>query len=202
MDNTLLILVFGGTNYTTVPMPMKQLDVNKSLQVGDIVYRVSTPSPTGGITTADSNGASVTEILGVVKQITDWNNGNGSGGGNYGVINGSTSTGVVNAIFPIDLDGDEVNEIGNNSTYWVEGWTDEDPPAIIQTGTGSYAVVIDNYSFETITPTINDYYFFTKDNTVNQTSMTGYYGEVEFRNNSTKKAELFSIACDITESSK
>ena len=33
-------------------------------------------------------------------------------------------------------------------------------------------------------------------------SILGYYGEVEFKNNSAKKAELFAAACEMSESSK
>ena len=105
---------------------------------------------------------------------------------------------------PITFDVFKVrtNEIGNDSVYWVSGWTDTEPIDIIPQGKGSYAIVIDNAGFESITPTLNDYYFFAKENSVNQATMKGYYGEVEFKNNSTEKAELFSIACDIIESSK
>ena len=202
MDSTLLILVFGGTNYTTVPTPVKQFSVNKSMQVGDVVYKVSNTSSTGGISTADTNGSSTLTKLGIIKQIVDWNNGNGAASTNHGIINGSASTGIANAIFPIDLDGDGNNEIGNDSVYWESGWTDTEPIGIISQGKCSYAIVIDNAGFDTVTPTLNDYYFFAKENSVNQATMKGYYGEVEFKNNSTSKAELFSIACDITESSK
>ena len=43
---------------------------------------------------------------------------------------------------------------------------------------------------------------FSKDNKVNLGSLLGYYSEVEFRNNSIDKAELFSVASDFIESSK
>jgi len=43
---------------------------------------------------------------------------------------------------------------------------------------------------------------FSKDNAVNTASILGYYGIAKFRNNSTKKAELYSAACEISESSK
>ena len=33
-------------------------------------------------------------------------------------------------------------------------------------------------------------------------SILGYYGEVEFKNNSKEKAEIFATACEISESSK
>ena len=202
MDSTLLILVFGGQNYNTVSDKI-QLSVNKSMQVGDVVYKVSTPSSTGGITTADTDGSSTLQKLGVIKQITDWNNGNGAASANYGTINGNTNTGIAAAMFPIDLNGAGISEIGNSNVYWDDdgsiSWNED---GIIINGHGSYAVVIDNDGYTDVVPGISDYYFFAKDNSVNLTSMAGYYGEVEFKNNSTSKAELFSIACDITESSK
>ena len=43
---------------------------------------------------------------------------------------------------------------------------------------------------------------FSKDNKANMSSLLGYYASVEFRNNSTDKAELFSVGTVFTESSK
>ena len=51
-------------------------------------------------------------------------------------------------------------------------------------------------------PTSTSFVFFTKDNNVNVSQMRGYYGEVEFKNNSTVKAEMFSATCEVVESSK
>ena len=42
----------------------------------------------------------------------------------------------------------------------------------------------------------------SKDNKVNLASLLGYYASVKLRNNSTTKAEMYSVACDINESSK
>lgn len=53
-----------------------------------------------------------------------------------------------------------------------------------------------------ITPPSESFIFFSKDNKYNMSSLTGYYGEVEFRNNSTTQAELFATACETVESSK
>ena len=44
--------------------------------------------------------------------------------------------------------------------------------------------------------------FFSKDNIANETTALGYYAEVKLRNDSTTEAELFSIGCDMFESSK
>jgi len=43
---------------------------------------------------------------------------------------------------------------------------------------------------------------FAKDKRVNTSSLLGYYASVKFVNNSTSKAELFSIGSEISESSK
>jgi len=51
-------------------------------------------------------------------------------------------------------------------------------------------------------PTTSDFVFFSKDNKVNTTSLLGYYASVKFFNKSEEKAELFSIGCEIAESSK
>ena len=51
-------------------------------------------------------------------------------------------------------------------------------------------------------PTTNHFIFFSKDNIANMTTTLGYYAEVTLKNNSTQEAELFSIGCDIFESSK
>ena len=51
-------------------------------------------------------------------------------------------------------------------------------------------------------PSYNDFFFFSKDNSINMSSILGYYGEVEFKNNSREKAEIFSTACGLSESIK
>ena len=51
-------------------------------------------------------------------------------------------------------------------------------------------------------PSASDFIFFGKDRLVNESSIVGYYGEFTFKNNSKQKAELFTAACEVTESSK
>ena len=51
-------------------------------------------------------------------------------------------------------------------------------------------------------PAIGDFMFFAKDKQVNVSGLLGYYASVNFVNNSTKKAELFAIGSEISESSK
>ncbi len=43
---------------------------------------------------------------------------------------------------------------------------------------------------------------FSKDNKVNMANMLGYYASVEFKNDSTEKAELFAAGAEVHESSK
>ena len=192
MTNDLLVLIFGGANDNTVTEI--QLRPNPSMQVGDTVYKVSSPSSTGGVTTADVAGSSTLQKLGTIKQIRDWNDKNGTSSTNYSLIGGDQDTGEALYIYPIDLDGDGDPEGYGAGTYFPAGG--------FSNGYGSYAIVIENPTYIGDTPTINDYFFFSKDNGVNLTSITGYYAEVEFKNNSTEKAELFATACEITESSK
>ena len=51
-------------------------------------------------------------------------------------------------------------------------------------------------------PTTSHFIFFSKDNVANMSSALGYYAEVKLKSNSTAEAELFSVGCDIFESSK
>lgn len=43
---------------------------------------------------------------------------------------------------------------------------------------------------------------FQKNQSVNTSGLKGYYAEVKFVNNSTEKAELFSVSAEVDESSK
>ena len=51
-------------------------------------------------------------------------------------------------------------------------------------------------------PTVGHYFFFQKSQVVNSTTLTGYYADVHFVNNSKRKAELFSVGSEIFESSQ
>lgn len=51
-------------------------------------------------------------------------------------------------------------------------------------------------------PTANDYVFFSKSNEQELSSLLGYYAETQLVNNSTDKAELFSVAIEVEQSSK
>ena len=67
---------------------------------------------------------------------------------------------------------------------------------------GTQAIIIADTPPTTIMPTIDDFIFFSKDNKANLSSILGYYALVEFVNDSKTEGELFSVGCDIFESSK
>jgi hypothetical protein len=72
----------------------------------------------------------------------------------------------------------------------------------IQQWDGTQASIICNIEPTTTPPTTVDFIFFSKDNKANLSSMLGYFASVEFRNNSKTEGELFSVGCEIFESSK
>ena len=53
-----------------------------------------------------------------------------------------------------------------------------------------------------VPPTSDSFVFFSKNNTIHSSSTKGYYSLIEFKNNSTSPIELFSIGCNVSESSK
>tara|TARA_R110002020_G_scaffold358604_1_gene571226 strand:+ start:241 stop:627 length:387 start_codon:yes stop_codon:yes gene_type:complete len=76
----------------------------------------------------------------------------------------------------------------NNNLITVEGEDGLDEPQALNMGGG---------------PALNpSFFFFAKDNRANLSSIAGYFGKAIFKNNSTESAELFTAACDLTQSSK
>ena len=53
-----------------------------------------------------------------------------------------------------------------------------------------------------ITPPADAFLMFSKDKVANNTSLVGYFAEVKLSNNSTDKAELFSLGSEVASSSK
>jgi len=66
-------------------------------------------------------------------------------------------------------------------------------------GSSTINCVIDNLLTR---PTTASYFLFGKDNRANMSTLAGYYAEVEFVNDSTEYAEIFSVGSEIVESSK
>ena len=57
-----------------------------------------------------------------------------------------------------------------------------------------------NQYFAQLVP--QSFIMFSKDNKANMANILGYYASIEYRNNSTDKAELFATGVDVHESSK
>ena len=51
-------------------------------------------------------------------------------------------------------------------------------------------------------PISGNFIMFAKDRSANMSSLLGYYAKFRIKNNSTSKAEMYSISADIAESSK
>ena len=70
--------------------------------------------------------------------------------------------------------------------------------------TEEYELVVDASGLQGSAPNATtDFIFFSKDNTINSSSVLGYYSEVKFENNSNEEnSELFSVGFEVTESSK
>ena len=66
-----------------------------------------------------------------------------------------------------------------------------DPILISQIGYGGAIFVLSN-----------SFISFAKEKKINTSSLLGYYADVKFVNDSTEKAELFSVSSEIAESSK
>lgn len=49
---------------------------------------------------------------------------------------------------------------------------------------------------------VGAFLLFSKDNQFELSSIVGYYNSIRLKNNSKKKAELFAVSVDVTESSK
>ena len=72
----------------------------------------------------------------------------------------------------------------------------------IAPGTTVETIININEDGDLQSPPDGSFIFFSKDNKYNMSSLSGYYGEVQFKNNSTTNAELFATSCEIVESSK
>ena len=65
------------------------------------------------------------------------------------------------------------------------------------------SIEVDNGSIAMTTlDNAGDFIMFAKDSSVNLSGLVGYFAEVTIKNNSTKKAEMYCVASEITPSSK
>ena len=89
----------------------------------------------------------------------------------------------------------------NNNTGFITGTQNLTEFGIVTNISGNI-ITVEMDDALVSAPTLQDFILFSKDNAANMASILGYYGEVEFKNNSTSKAELFATSCEVAESSK
>lgn len=73
--------------------------------------------------------------------------------------------------------------------------------AIVFNG-NNWDIVVEYDDAKVSLPVIGDYISSQQNKSINNTGLKGYYASIKLKNNSTKKAELFSIGAEISESSK
>ena len=100
-------------------------------------------------------------------------------------------------------------QIGD-SAYYVAPSTlggflesDQDEPVFIGNIVefGPDWIDVDNI-LSNVVPPDGSFIMFGKDSSINLSGLTGYFAEVQIKNNSKEKAEMYSIASEITVSSK
>ena len=106
-----------------------------------------------------------------------------------------------NSLFTGKIDNVSVKEI---QTGGVFGFTrlesDNIQKAGVVTSLTNDTVTVDTTN--SILPSLGDYVLFAKNQAVNTSSLLGYYADVKLENSSIRKAELFSLGVEVTESSK
>ena len=70
------------------------------------------------------------------------------------------------------------------------------------TGTDNFHTIVIEADNNATMPLPNDYFYFTKDRSVDSSGVLGYYAEVKMKDTSTTKSELYSVSSEIFESSK
>ena len=155
-------------------------NLNESVQVGDIAYYV----PTNSIADTGFDTATI------------------QGGGG---VNAVTMGTIARKDRNVDSNGMTVSmpdtdvQYSDGTVITLQATAPFDKSAIrINTQVNGE----DTYLIDQVPPTTSEFIFFQKSNEVNAGSVTGYYAEVKFRNDSRTKAELFTASCEITESSK
>ena len=73
---------------------------------------------------------------------------------------------------------------------------------VCQTVGGGCNAIGDPLTYNLLDPTGGDYISFSKNRVVNNNDLLGYYASVNFVNNSTTAAKLWSVGSGITENSK
>jgi hypothetical protein len=149
-------------------------EINSSLQVGDTVYANDVLADEAWFQTVDTANA---VNCGAVTYIGSWED---------FIPNYDEEAWVEDAAATPsgwEYDGDNVNIFTVANPYQMAN-------IVIVSGLIANSLNSDSY------------YFFTKNQVINTSSLSGYYADVQFQNNSKVKAELFAVSSEVTESSK
>ena len=92
---------------------------------------------------------------------------------------------------------------GNRShTHSNAGITELGPITQIDIWNGNTSAIHVDVPGSVLLPTVSNFIMFGKDNRVNLSSMLGYFAEIELMSNSRDEGEIFSVGCEVFESSK
>ena len=181
-------------------------EINTSAQIGDVLY--FTPTTTVGATNF-KEGGTIFEI-GPIVSIT-------RGGESYkqrvdvSTAGASTFLGIQNSNIVEGMDVSGVGMSPSAQTFNINypSVLFTPPPTSTNNNVNlTFSLPINTSIIKCeLSPSPNlpdpgDFIMFSKDNAINMTSVLGYYAKVEFKNDSTDEAELFSIGSEIFESSK
>jgi len=120
----------------------------------------------------------------------------------------------ITLTFPTTVDLNVSCQVGDTAYYSpttsIAGFNTSAQSDIVEIGiilsitliNGQWVLVCDTTLTGSQLPTSSDFISFSKDNTVNLTSVLGYYAETKFVNSSFIKSELYSVGSDYFESSK
>lgn len=121
------------------------------------------------------------------------------------LLSGGFTTHTDSAEMSVIGDITKIHVVTQLVTSTPNVWSTYSSASIIDTGydllNNDYNIIVSTNASSEI-PAVNDFLFFSKSAEANENNVTGYYGKFIFKNDSRDKAELFSAACEIVESSK
>ena len=113
---------------------------------------------------------------------------------------------TLNFISDVDNDSLQIGDMAYFTTWSPLGGFDQSTIAPIFIGPVTAftltTITIDDVNPGGTIPNSDDFIMFGKDTSANISGLVGYFAEVKIKNNSKEKAEMYSIASEITISSK
>ena len=115
------------------------------------------------------------------------------------VGNTVTGTGIPNGTTVSTISTNTLITVNNHLAYSnISGKTID----LTFTGTDNFHTIVIEADSSATMPLALDYFYFTKDRSVDSSGVLGYYAEVKMQDTSTTKSELYSVSSEIFESSK